>query len=103
MNWYSIVTEQADSSIQGAWILAIERQGPSVLSLARQAVLLLQGTAREKTQKGAYVISENPSANVTLVSTGSEVCHSVDAAKRLRQMGYSVRVVSMPCMQKFEQ
>ncbi|XXH02724.1 hypothetical protein Hte_009109 [Hypoxylon texense] len=87
----------------GAWIMALDHHGPTVLNLNRGAVPLQKGTDRLKMQKGAYVIEEDEQAKVTLVSTGSEVYHAVDAAALLRARGIPARIVSMPCMRRFEQ
>ncbi|MGK3993625.1 transketolase [Sorangium sp. So ce1024] len=87
----------------GAWIAALERtDGPTVLALTRQAVPLLPGDAalkREGVRRGAYVLVKETAALETIViATGSEVQHAVAAAK---QIGPGVRVVSMPCVERF--
>ncbi|TWU71946.1 hypothetical protein ED733_000194 [Metarhizium rileyi] len=87
----------------GAWIMAVDYKGPTILGLNRGPVPLQGGTDRTKMQKGGYVIEENESAMVTLVSTGSEVYQTVDAAKILRERAISTRIVSMPCMRRFEE
>ncbi|KAI0395803.1 Transketolase, thiamine diphosphate binding domain-containing protein [Xylariaceae sp. FL0594] len=87
----------------GAWIMAIEHNGPTVLGLNRGAVPLQKGTDRVKMQKGAYVVVEEPDAQVTLIATGSELYASVDAAEVLKSRGIPARVVSMPCMGRFGQ
>ncbi|WP_437300995.1 transketolase [Sorangium sp. So ce426] len=87
----------------GAWISALERSdGPTVLALTRQAVPLLPGDAaakREGVRRGAYVlVKETAALETILIATGSEVQHAVEAAKRI---GPGVRVVSMPCVERF--
>ncbi|WP_437282879.1 transketolase [Sorangium sp. So ce375] len=87
----------------GAWIAALEHNdGPTVLALTRQAVPLLPGDAvakREGVRRGAYVlVKETAALETILIATGSEVQHAVEAAKRL---GPGVRVVSMPCVERF--
>ncbi|WP_437683423.1 transketolase [Sorangium sp. So ce131] len=87
----------------GAWIAALERTDhPTVLALTRQAVPLLPGdaaTKREGVRRGAYVlVKETAALETILIATGSEVQHAVEAAKRL---GAGVRVVSMPCVERF--
>ncbi|KAF2175254.1 hypothetical protein K469DRAFT_765615 [Zopfia rhizophila CBS 207.26] len=85
----------------GAWLMAIDHKGPTVLGLNRGAVPLQAGTDRIKMQKGAYVIEEDQEAKVTLVSTGSDVYQTVEAAKILRESVIATRVVSMPSMGVF--
>lgn len=87
----------------GAWIMALEYSGPTVLGLNVHEVPLQSGTSREKMQRGAYVIEEDHAANVTLISTGSELYQTVNAAKILRSQGLTTRVVSMPSMRRFEE
>lgn len=87
----------------GAWIMALDHDGPVILGLNRGAVPLQQGTDRIKMQRGAYVIVDDDYAHLTLVSTGSEVYQTVKAARLLAEGGIPTRVVSMPSMQMFEQ
>merc|ERR1711920_1188502 len=50
--------------------------------------------------KGAYIIKkETEKLDLVLIATGSEVQHAVKAAEEL---GAGVRVVSMPCMERFD-
>ena len=49
---------------------------------------------------GAYVaVKETGALKLIIIATGSEVQHAVNAAKEL---GDGVRVVSMPCMERFD-
>ena len=83
--------------------MALDFQGPSVLGLNRTAVPLLSGTSRHRMQRGAYVIHEDTAYKVTLISTGGDLYRAVEAAKLLKDSGVPTRVVSMPCMRRFEQ
>merc|ERR1719190_201493 len=50
--------------------------------------------------KGGYIIKkETATLELILIATGSEVQHAVKAAEKL---GAGVRVVSMPCMERFD-
>lgn len=87
----------------GAWAAALERvDGPTVLSLTRQAVPMLPGDAGERRRgvaRGAYVlVRETAALDTLLVATGSEVQVAVAAAKEL---GPGTRVVSMPSAFRF--
>ena len=56
--------------------------------------------AEERTLKGAYtLIKEKGDLKAIIIATGSEVQHAYAAAKEL---GDGVRVVSMPCMERFD-
>jgi transketolase len=80
--------------------------GPTALILTRQNVPTLENTlerARDGVAKGAYVVVDSDSPDVVLVSTGSEVHLCVEAAEKLKQSSINVRVVSMPCMDRYLQ
>jgi transketolase len=89
----------------GAFVAALEREdGPTLLALTRQDVPHLGfAPATERRQgafKGGYVlVKETEALDTILIATGSEVQHAVEAAKTL---GGGVRVVSMPCTERFD-
>ena len=89
----------------GAFAAAIERtDGPTLLALTRQTLPNLsqvQAEARRQgVLRGGYVFQkEEGDLKVILLATGSELQHAVAAAK---QLGSGVRVVSMPCFQRFD-
>ena len=89
------------------WELALTHtDGPSLLSLTRQAVAPLRTAAEQFNlcTQGAYVIQEAPAASrqLTLLATGSEVQIALQAATQLGEEGISAAVVSMPCWELFE-
>lgn len=89
----------------GAFACSIDKKdGPTALILTRQNVKTLSDatpeTRRQGTYKGGYVIAEEKGdLELILIASGSEVQHAVEAAKEL---GDGVRVVSMPCMERFD-
>jgi len=89
-----------------AWQTALgEEHRPSILVLSRQALPLLRVSAKKNlTAKGAYVISPaKAQRQATIVATGSEVSIAVEAQKLLAEKGIDAAVVSMPCMELFEE
>ena len=63
----------------------------------------MQGSSREAL-KGAYVLEDCEGLpELILIATGSEVELAVEAKKILESKGRKVRVVSMPCMDIFEE
>jgi transketolase len=77
--------------------------GPTLLALSRQDLPLLgfasAAARREGTLKGGYIlVKETAPLTAIVIATGSEVQHAVAAAKD--QPG--VRVVSMPCTERFD-
>lgn len=82
--------------------------GPKGLCLTRQDVPVLEGTAelaREGVERGGYVLAEasTGSPEVILMGTGSEVQLAVAAREVLEADGVPTRVVSMPCIEFFDQ
>jgi len=91
-----------------AWGLAVERRGgPVALSLTRQKLPTLAGTAalaRDGVRRGGYVLREasGGSPRLILIATGSELQLALGAAERLEAEGTPTRVVSLPCWEAFE-
>jgi transketolase len=90
-----------------AWKVALERQdGPVALSLSRQKVPTLDRSELAPASgvaRGAYTLWESGSPDVILIATGAEVGLALEAGRKLAGDGTSVRVVSMPCWELFEQ
>ena len=54
--------------------------------------------------RGAYILRDcDGKPEVILIATGSEVQCAVEAAAHLQGKGRRIRVVSMPCVEVFEQ
>ncbi|KAJ4418327.1 Transketolase [Gnomoniopsis sp. IMI 355080] len=84
------------------YVALTSKHTPSILALSRQNLPQLEGSTIDKSIKGGYVLHEVEGAQVTLVSTGSEVCICVDAVKELEKKGIKARVVSIPCFEVFD-
>ncbi|HEY2124354.1 MAG TPA: transketolase, partial [Chthoniobacterales bacterium] len=88
----------------GAFAAALQRtDGPTLLALTRQAVPMLNEIdvqlRREGVARGGYIAKkEKGELDLILMSCGSELQHAMVAAKEL---GDGVRVVSMPCFERF--
>ncbi len=93
-----------------AWRVAIEnRNRPTALALTRQAVPTLDRSvyaSAEGLTRGAYVLNARSESSrqpdIILMATGSEVQLIVGAEARLAAKGVTVRLVSMPCWELFE-
>jgi transketolase len=95
-----------------AWAVALGRHaddpsGPVALSLTRQKLPTLQGTAekaREGVARGGYVLRDASGAEprIVLIGTGSELQLAFRAAETLEADGVPARVVSLPCWELFE-
>jgi transketolase len=102
-----------------AWRMALERaDGPTALLLSRQNVLVLdrdEVAGADGLRRGGYVLwdswtgasdgagaaSDGP--EIILIATGSEVPLTLEAGRALAARGTRARVVSMPCMDLFEE
>jgi transketolase len=88
----------------GAFVAAMQRiDGPTLLALTRQTVPMLNEIdpelRRDGVVRGGYVAKrESRKLDLIILSCGSELQHALAAAKEL---GDSVRVVSLPCFERF--
>lgn len=89
----------------GAFVAAMHRtDGPTALILTRQAIPLMNQLSVEERRdgviRGAYIAKKETAALETiLLASGSELQHAMDAAAEL---GAGVRVVSVPCFERFD-
>ncbi|OBZ33834.1 transketolase [Megasphaera sp. DISK 18] len=100
------VFRPADATETAAgWYLAVTSQKtPTALVLTRQNLPQLAGSSKDAL-KGAYVIADASKAvpDAIIMASGSEVELAVNAKAELAKDGIDVRVVSMPCLELFEQ
>lgn len=89
--------------VAGAWQLALNRtDGPTALILTRQGLEEpAEATAPGVVARGAHIVREG--TDVVIVATGSEVSLARAAAVLLADGGVSARVVSMPCIEAFDE
>ena len=86
-----------------AWRFALaNKTTPTVMALSRQGLPVEDGVPADAIERGAYVLREGDGdPDLVLIATGSEVAVAQDAYALLEQEGISVRLVSMPCMERF--
>jgi transketolase len=88
-----------------AWRTILERARPAALCLTRQNLPVLDRSGElegaAKVAQGAYVLA--PGTDVILIATGSEVSIALEARELLAADGVSARVVSMPCVEWFDE
>jgi len=96
--------DQVESAV--AWKAAIERaDGPSALIFSRQALAQQPRSAEQvrDIERGGYILLDCPvTPELILLATGSEMQLAVGAAKTLQAEGRAVRVVAMPCTERFD-
>ncbi len=103
-----MVFRPADTvEVAEAWELALTSQKtPSVLALSRQGLPTVRTEHKVKnlTAQGGYVLADaDGKRQAIIMATGSEVSVALAARDLLQAEGIGTRVVSMPCMELFEQ
>jgi len=92
-----------------AYKVAVQRKhGPATMVFSRQPMPTLDRTKfapASGVAKGAYVLADADGGkpDVILMATGTELQHCVAAWEKLKAEGIKARVVSMPCLELFEQ
>jgi transketolase len=100
--------------VREAWRIAIlRRHHPTALALTRQKVPVIDRTlyaSAEGARRGGYILAEAEGANnepdaprLILIASGSEVSLALEARTALQKDGTPTRVVSMPCIELFEE
>ena len=109
--------------VREAWRLAIlRRDAPTALALTRQKVPLIDRkkfASADGLRRGGYILGEAIEARghdvstgsdsdrvnpqLILIATGSEVSLALEAREQLQKDGIPTRVVSMPCVELFEE
>ncbi len=88
-----------------AWTFALlATHTPTVLALSRQSLPVLdpQAIPDDAIERGGYVLADCAGEpDVVLIGTGSEVALCLEAAEQLSRDDVAVRVVSMPCVDRF--
>ncbi len=104
------VIRPADSpEVSEAWRIAImRRHAPTALALTRQKVPVIDRSryaAAEGLRRGGYVLAEGEGGalQLILIATGSEVSLALEAREKLQSEGIATRVVSLPCLELFEE
>lgn len=106
------------AEVAEAWRIAIlRRHAPTALALTRQKVGLIDRTrfaSAEGARRGGYILAEwdrlsslsadaETTPRLILIATGSEVSLALEAREKLQSEGIATRVVSMPCVELFEE
>jgi transketolase len=91
-----------------AWRVALTNtQGPTTLIFSRQNLPVLDRSvcaAAAGSRQGGYILWDSPAnPELILIATGSEVAMTLSAAQKLALEGISVRVVSLPSWEIFDQ
>ncbi len=87
----------------GAYKAIFEKSsGPSVISLARNKTKILEYTKANEVENGGYIVIDPlRKPDGILISSGEELHLAIEVANRLKPKGISLRVVSMPNLERF--
>jgi transketolase len=104
----SIVRPGDANETAAAWKAVLERRQPVGLALTRQNVPTVDRTTHgsaDGVARGGYVLADGGTgpAQVVIIATGSEVQLALGARDVLEADGVSTRVVSMPCVEWFDE
>ena len=99
------VYRPADANeVIGAYKSILETRRPAALVLGRNKVRIEEVTKQNDVKYGAYVLKwETTKLDATIIATGEEVELALDVYDKLIEQGYGIRLVSMPCMEKFKE
>ena len=88
------------------WELALlNEKGPSVLALSRQNLKLLRDKSfsvkKNYCEQGGYSLINYENQDLNIIASGSEVQIADEVSKQLSKENIKVNVISMPCMEIF--
>jgi transketolase len=95
--------------VREAWRIALQRRhAPTALSLSRQGITLIdreKHSSADGTSEGGYILAEadGGTPQMIIIATGAEVGLAMETRDALQSEGIATRVVSMPCMELFEE
>jgi len=87
-----------------SYCVALNYKGSSVMALSRQKLTGFNSSLKDAYQ-GGYIVSKEEKGKLdgVIIATGSEVSIALETKQLLRSKGYNIRVVSMPCVELFEE
>ena len=98
------VYRPADANeVIGTYKTVLENRKPCAIVLGRNKVRIEEETKQSDVKFGAYVLKwEQSRLDATIIATGEEVELALDVYYKLVEQGYGIRLVSMPCMERFK-
>lgn len=104
---FAVVRPCDANEVAVCWLKIMEDRKPAGIVLTRQNIPTLDRKINApaiNARKGAYILRDAPNSNpdVILIATGSEIELALDAQKELNSQSINTRVVSMPCVEWFQ-
>lgn len=76
--------------------------GPSVICLSKTNLAILDSTKANEVESGGYIVKDSlRKLDGIIIATGEEVHSALEVANRLNIKGLDLRVVSIPCIERF--
>ncbi len=102
--YYTVFRPCDTHEAAAAWYTALTRKEPTAIVLTRQKVPLLKETGKGAL-RGAYILKDSDKAvpDIILMASGSEVELIYKAKDILAQKSIDARIVSVPCMELFDE
>jgi len=86
----------------GSWDYIINNPQPSALIITKEKLPEIQTSDISNVEKGGYIIrQEKGRLSGVIVSTGEDVHTAIEISELLNRKGLNIRVVSMPCVELF--
>jgi transketolase len=102
-NFYVWRPADATENVE-AWKTALQMQAPHGFVLSRQKLKTLKPTRDYgEVSRGAYIVKKRDNATLTIMASGSELMPSLQAGCFLEQMGINATIVSVPCLDLFNE
>ena len=102
----SVVRPADAKETAAAWVENVKRRVPVGLILSRQDLPHLEQESSQiaaGVAQGGYILVSDSDPTVIIIATGSEVSVALAARETLNLQGVQVQVVSMPCIEWFDQ
>ena len=102
----SVVRPADAKETAAAWVENVKRRVPVGLILSRQDLPHLEQETSQITAgvaQGGYILASDSDPKAIIIATGSEVSVALAAKEALNSQGVHVQVVSMPCIEWFDQ
>ena len=102
----SVVRPADAKETAAAWVENVKRRVPVGLILSRQDLPHLEQETSQITAgvaQGGYILASDSDPKAIIIATGSEVSVALAAKETLNSQGVHVQVVSMPCIEWFDQ
>lgn len=98
------VFRPADANeVIGSYKAALENgSNPTAIVLGRNDVMVQEVTSINDVAKGGYIVKEyDKNLSGIIIATGEELELALKVRERLSQKGIDIRVISMPCIERF--